>query len=267
MEQLVITFGIYLCLVIILATGMFILMQIRHDNSLIDIAYGPLFFISGVLALWLTNTTDLLPVLITLATGAWAFRLSRRIFIKNWGKPEDIRYATWREEWLKKGELYFILRSYIQINLLQGILIVLISMPLIIALTYGTPFSWPFVILGGAVFLTGLTLETVADYQLDQFLKRKKAGTESATLLTTGLFRYSRRPNYFGETLIWWGFAIMVLPLPYGFLGLISPLTITYIVTKITGPMLENIFLSKYGDLYREYMRTTSYFIPFPPKK
>ena len=267
MEPLLVSLGIYFCLVIILATGMFILMQLRHDNSLIDIAYGPLFFVSALLSLWLTDTTDTLPVLIALATGVWAFRLARRIFLKNWGKPEDVRYAAWREEWLKRSELYFILRSYLQINLLQGILIVLISMPFIIALTYTTALSWPFLIIGGLVFLLGLAIETTADMQLDAFLKRKKDGTEAAVLLTTGLFRYSRRPNYFGETLIWWGFAIMVLPLPFGFLGLISPLTITYIVTRITGPMLENIFIAKYGDTYRGYMRTTSYFIPFPPKQ
>jgi steroid 5-alpha reductase family enzyme len=267
MESLLVTFGIYFCLVIILATGMFIMMQLKHDNSLIDIAYGPLFFLSALLALWLTDNTNVVPLLITLATGAWACRLAYRIFSKNWGKPEDVRYAAWRQEWLKRGELYFILRSYVQINLLQGILIVLISTPFIIALNAGTTVSWPFIIVGGLIFLTGLTIETIADKQLDAFLKRKKDGSETAVILTTGLFRYSRRPNYFGETLIWWGFAVMVLPLPYGFLGLISPLTITYIVTKITGPMLENIFIAKYGDTYREYMRTTSYFIPFPPKK
>ena len=241
-------------------------MQLRHDNSLMDIAYGPLFFVSALLSLFLTDTTSTLPLLITLATGVWAFRLANRIFQKNWGKPEDIRYANWRQEWLKRGELYFILRSYLQINLLQGILIVLISLPFIITLAYSAPFSLPFVIAGGFVFLLGLAIETVADRQLDAFLNRKKDGTETAAILTTGLFHYSRRPNYFGETLIWWGFAIMVLPLPYGFLGLISPLTITYIVTKITGPMLENIFIAKYGETYREYMRTTSYFVPFPPK-
>lgn len=267
MESLLINLGIYFCLVIILATGMFILMQFKHDNSLIDIAYGPLFFISAGLALWLTDTTAILPICITLAIGLWAFRLARRIFLKNWGKAEDIRYKTWRQEWLKKGELYFIFRSYLQINVLQGILIVLISMPFIVALTFSADISWPFLIMGGVVFLTGLIIETVADIQLDNFLERKKAGSESAVILTTGLFHYSRRPNYFGETLIWWGLAITVLPLPYGYLGLIGPLTITYIVTKITGPMIENIFLTKYGGTYREYMRTTSSFIPFPPKK
>ncbi len=85
--------------------------------------------------------------------------------------------------------------------------------------------------------------------------------------MTTGLFRYSRRPNYFGETLIWWGLAIMVLPLPFGYLALISPIVITYIVTCVTGPMLEKIFLARNEAEYRAYMETTSYFIPLPPKR
>ena len=84
--------------------------------------------------------------------------------------------------------------------------------------------------------------------------------------MVTGLFRYARRPNYFGETLIWWGLAVIVLPLPFGYLGLISPLLITYIVTMVTGPMLEKIFLEKYPTEYRAYMDRTNYFIPWLPK-
>ena len=121
-------------------------------------------------------------------------------------------------------------------------------------------------LVGFVVFCFGLAYETIADIQLDQFIAGKQAGTEPATLMTRGLFSLSRRPNYFGETLIWWGLAIMVLPLPFGYLALISPLVITYIVTKITGPMLEKGFLERYPDEYQTYMDTTSYFIPWFPK-
>jgi len=85
--------------------------------------------------------------------------------------------------------------------------------------------------------------------------------------MTRGLFSLSRRPNYFGETLIWWGLAIMVLPLPLGWIAISSPLLITYIVTKVTGPMLEDSFLEKYPEKYQHYMDTTSYFIPWFKKK
>jgi steroid 5-alpha reductase family enzyme len=267
MEVLIVNSGIYGCLVLITVSLLFVVMQLRHDNSLIDIAYGPTFFIAALLSLVLTDTYRVLPVVIATALGIWALRLSLRIGKKNWNKPEDIRYANWRREWLQKGEVYFIFRSLLQINLLQGIIIVLVALPFIIALAYQTPLSLPFLFLGAAVFLLGLSIETLADWQLDTYLKKKKAGTETTPILTTGLFKYSRRPNYFGETLIWWGLAIMVLPLPFGYLALISPLLITYIVTKITGPMLEAIFLEKYGDTYRAYMQKTSYFFPLPPKR
>jgi steroid 5-alpha reductase family enzyme len=108
--------------------------------------------------------------------------------------------------------------------------------------------------------------ETVADLQLDRFIMRKQAGLEAAPLMTKGLFMYSRRPNYFGESLVWWGQAIMVLPLPFGMLGILSPLVITYVVVKVTGPMLERIFLEKYPAEYQAYMRTTNYFLPGRPK-
>ena len=146
--------------------------------------------------------------------------------------------------------------------MLQGIIILLISLPAIIVTAYPEDFSPLFVIVGLLVFAFGLIYETTADIQLDRFLARKKAGTETATLLTTGLFSYSRRPNYFGETLIWWGLAIVALPLPFGWLALISPLVITHVVVKITGPMLENIFLDKYPNEYREYMARVNYFVP-----
>ena len=198
--------------------------------------------------------------------GIWALRLSYRIGKKNWGRLEDIRYANWRADWLKKGHLYFIVRSYIQINLLQGILIVVIAFPFVISLTTYS-FSWVFTAIGASISLIGIAIETIADRQVDKFVNDKKTGKNLKPFLAEGLFRYSRRPNYFGETLVWWGIATMVLPLPFGYLRLVGPITITYIVTRITGPMLEKIFIEKYNTPYVEYMKQTSYFIPLPPKQ
>jgi steroid 5-alpha reductase family enzyme len=153
------------------------------------------------------------------------------------------------------------------VNLLQIIIIFAVSAPAIFALAYPTMYNQWFVLAGFVVFCVGLAYETIADLQLDRFIAGKKAGTEQATLMTRGLFRLSRRPNYFGETLIWWGLAIMVLPLPLGWIAIISPLLITYIVTKVTGPMLENAFLERYPEQYQHYIDTTSYFVPWFKKK
>ena len=265
MEQIFVYGGIFTAIVLLQSAGLFLLMQLKRDNSLIDIAYGPIFFTSACATLLLLEKTTLPSLLIAGLMGAWSLRLSYRIGKKNWGKPEDVRYAAWRDAWMKKGTLYFVLRSFLQINLLQGILIVLIATPFIISLTITEP-HWVLVILGTIVTLAGLAIETTADKQIDMFIKEKQAGTTTEPFLKTGLFRYCRRPNYFGETLVWWGFALMVLAAPYGFLALIGPLTITYIVTKITGPMIEKIFIEKYGEAYITYMNHTSYFIPRPPK-
>lgn len=267
MENLLTTSGLVGSLLLAYSILVFIIARILHDNSVMDIAYGPAFFISTFGAAYLTDTTNLLPAVLIGCIGAWAVRLSSRIFRKNYGKPEDARYAKWREQWMHKGRGYFLVRSYLQVNLLQIIIIFFVATPAILALANPAAYEPQFMVAGFLVFVFGLVYETIADLQLDRFIARKKAGTEEATLMTSGLFNLSRRPNYFGETLVWWGLAIMVLPLPFGWLAVISPLLITYIVTKVTGPMLEDAFLEKYPEQYQHYIDTTSYFIPWVKKQ
>lgn len=267
MELLFVNFGIVWSFILIYVTTVFVLAQLRRDNSIMDIAYGPAFLFAAGGTLLVTGWTATLPLLMLGCIGVWAARLAIRIGRKNWGKPEDARYAAWRTKWEACGRLYFLIRSYLQVNILQGIIIAIVLLSFVIAVTaHPLNVVWWSVWLGLGVYLLGLGIESLADYQLDQFLARKRAGTEPATLMTTGLFRYSRRPNYFGETLIWWGLAIMVLPLQFGWLAIASPLLITFIVTRVTGPMLEDIFLEKYPEEYRAYMAKTSYFIPLPPR-
>ncbi len=265
MEPFLFNISVFSGVLLALVTGVFIFAQLKKDNSVMDIAYGPLFLIASLSTFIIINSTSTVSLYILAAIALWSLRLGWRIYKKNHGIPEDARYAAWRTIWSAKGRLYFLLRSYLQINILQGMIIVVVSLPFIISLGAGVVHE-AFLYVGLLVFLLGLTIESTADYQLDQFIARKKAGTESNNLMVTGLFRYSRRPNYFGETLIWWGLAIIVLPLPYGPLALLSPLLITYIVTKVTGPMLEKIFIEKYGEEYRTYMKKTSYFFPLPPR-
>ena len=266
MDSILVNIGIVGFIILICVSVVFIISHLLKDNSIMDIFYGLIFFVTAFLAQNITDVRGVLLTLITVCIALWATRLSTRIFLKNAGHKEDARYAKWREEWSKRGRLYFILRSYVQVNLLQGLVILGIMMPFIIAFSRPSEISPVFAILGFIVFAVGLSIESIADWQLDKFIARKKAGTETATLMTKGLFAYSRRPNYFGETFIWWGLAIMVLPLPLGWLALLSPILITYIVTKVTGPMLEQQFLERYGDEYRNYMKTTSYFIPKKPR-
>jgi len=263
MENLLTTSGLVGGLLLLYSVVVFIIARLFRDNSVMDIAYGPAFLVGTAGALYLSGTAALLPTIMIGCIAAWAIRLGSRIFRKNLGKPEDARYAKWRSQWMERGRAYFLIRSYLQVNLLQVVIIFAVAAPAIIALAYPSMYNQWFVLAGFVVFCIGLAYETIADLQLDQFIKRKQDGSEPASLMTRGLFSLSRRPNYFGETLVWWGLAIMVLPLPLGWIAIISPLLITYIVTKVTGPMLEQAFLERYPEQYQHYIDTTSYFIPW----
>lgn len=258
--------GIFALIVLITTSTVFLLAMARRDNSIMDIAYGPTFLIATAGTIWLTESFHVLAAIATTLVAIWSARLGLRILHKNYGKPEDARYAAWREAWTAKSQLYFILRSYLQIFAFQGLIITIVALPIIVVIAHPFGFNLWFLLAGVSLWLLGLGIETIADWQLDAFIKRKIAGTEQANLMTTGLFHYSRRPNYFGESLLWWGLFVIVIPLPFGWVAALGPLLITYIVTKVTGPMLERIFIEKYGDEYRDYQARTNYFIPGIPK-
>ncbi len=110
-----------------------------------------------------------------------------------------------------------------------------------------------FHVLGGVVFFTGFLIESIADWQLSQF---KKNSANKGKIMTQGLWSRSRHPNYFGEILVWWGIFIYTLPLSHGWIGVVSPITLTFLLVKVSGvPMLER----KYeGNIqYEKYKQTT----------
>lgn len=230
------------------------------DNSIIDIAYGLIFVATALASFFLFSDHGPVSSLVTLLSILWGVRLSSRIFLKNLGKGEDARYAAWREAWKKKGSGYFLLRSLFQVYLLQGLVIWLVSLPVILVnATHGM--AWDlFVTVGLVVWSIGFLLEALADWQLDRFLRRPE---NRGRIMTEGLFRYSRRPNYFGESLIWWGMAIIAFSEASNWIAFVSPLVITYIVVAVTGPITEALFEA--NDAYAEYKRRTSYFFPWPP--
>lgn len=266
MDMTLFAVSLYLGSILSVVTFVFLLALRLENNSIMDIAYGPTYAIAALCLLFGTQQFTPLTVGVVGAIVLWALRLSVRIYRKNAGKPEDERYAAWRREWMEKGRTYFVLRSYLQVFLLQGTVIAIVGIPALLAIIHAETYALTGLIVGLFVFAFGLAYESVADWQLDRFIAKKRAGTIKDPLMRTGLFRYSRRPNYFGEATIWTGLAITVLSVPFGYLAVVSPLLITYIVTRVTGPMLEAIFLEKCPTEYRHYMHTTSYFVPWPPR-
>ncbi len=236
---------------------------LREDNSIMDIAYGPAFvLIAWCLAFMWPGWSERQLIVLACVT-IWGIRLSTRILLKNWGKPEDFRYRAWREEWKKRGMLYFFLRSIVQIYALQGLVILIVSLPVLVAFstTQGPMFwySW----LGLGLWTIGFFFELVGDYQLDGFIRNKE---NTGKIMTTGLWRYTRHPNYFGEATMWWGLFLIVLGLPLSELVLLSPLLITFLLTQVSGiPMLEARFAGRPD--WEEYKARTNAFFPWIPKQ
>jgi steroid 5-alpha reductase family enzyme len=233
---------------------LFILALILKDNSIVDIGWG-LGFVLIDLTLWYQSHQHTLPqLLITIFILLWGLRLSSYIFMRKIGKPEDFRYQQWRHSWGK----YFVIRSYFQIFVLQMLLMLPIALPLFLVFNKSAEFNL-FTILGLIIALVGLGIEAISDRQMALF---KSEPNNHGKIIQSGLWKYSRHPNYFGEATFWWGIACITFPIANHFLWIISPLVITILVRYISGvPMLEKKYQS--NPEFQAYAAKTSCFIPW----
>jgi steroid 5-alpha reductase family enzyme len=258
--------------VIIYVTIGFGLAVLLRRNDVADAMWSGGIFLASSMAVYSSghhSTSHPLVDLLCALIFIWAVRLSWQIgnrFVAN--DQEDFRYANWRRTWR-----HFYLRSYVQVFLLQGSLMIAVAM-VVIAPTYfvdATDYSPTVVVVGLVVFAVGLICETLADLQLNAFLRTSRKLGE---FLQTGLWAYSRHPNYFGEVTLWWGlFLIAIAPaVPNGLLGdlpvvlaaLISPVSISALILFVSGiPALE---AKRQGDpAFERYKQKVSAFIPWFP--
>ena len=186
----------------------------------------------------------------------WSLRLSAHLTVRNWGKPEDIRYQNIRAN----NEPNFKWKSLYIIFILQAILAFVIAVPIINVTQDNQSYSL-YTQVGLGIFLLGFVIEIVADRQLGSFL----AKNAKKQVLNQGLWRYSRHPNYFGECLIWWGLYVVAIPSSSLF-AIISPVLMTLLLVKISGADLMESTIKKRRPDYAKYVKTTSKFIPWPPK-
>ncbi|KND47392.1 MAG: 3-oxo-5-alpha-steroid 4-dehydrogenase 1 [Parcubacteria bacterium C7867-004] len=245
-------------------TAAFIVALIKKDNGVADVAYGGGF----VLVAWVTYVLGFMSpgsLLASVLVTIWAIRLSGRIAKRNHGKPEDFRYKEWRDEWGK----WFIPRSFLQVFMLQGIILFVIALPVMMINTFDTSISIGIVALFGLlIWVKGFVFEAMADYELDRFIKNPE---NKDKIMDQGLWHYSRHPNYYGESLMWWGIAVIAFGTLFAalegivFAVFVSPILITFLLIKVSGiPLLEKRMEGKPG--WKEYQQKTSAFIPWFPK-
>lgn len=253
--SLIITLGV--------TTILFFIAQFKKDNSIIDIAYG-LTFIAVTYELASMQTRALAPasIFILFLITVWGIRLAYRIFMKNRGKGEDFRYQAWRKEWSRHGTRYYFARAYLQIFILQGIIISIVLLPFTLSLVTAS-LSNSLLLVGLVVWIFGFIFEVVGDRQLDAFIKNPN---KTSTIMKTGLWKYTRHPNYFGESTMWFGLAFISYSSGVSLLVFLSPILITSLLLFVSGiPLLEK----RWAGIpeWEVYKAKTSPFIPLPPKK
>lgn len=236
-------------------TTLFIVSLWRKDNGTADVGYGMAFIVTVAVTL-ITNGASVPALVLSGIVAVWGVRLATRIYRKNLGKPEDFRYRAWRESW---GE-WFLLRSFLQIYMLQGAVVFIVVFPVLAALVAPTEGNPILIALGLALWAIGFVFESVGDTQLDRFIADP---ANKGRIMMSGLWRYSRHPNYFGESLMWWGIAVAAVSITsYGILVFVSPMLITYLLLFVSGvPMLEKRWAG--NPEWEAYAKRTSVFFPW----
>lgn len=227
-----------------------------RNSSIIDIFWGAgfvvaawVYFVQAPAHSWL---------LVILAT-VWGLRLSLYILYRNWGKPEDFRYRKWREE---EGSRWWWF-SFIKVFSLQGLLMWIISIPLLAGqFVSANGVATLLSILAGVVWGVGFFFEAVGDFQLARF---KADPSNKGKIMDMGVWRYTRHPNYFGDSAQWWGFWLLALA-GGGWWTVYSPVLMTVLLLRVSGvALLEKTLETR--PMYKDYAARTSAFIPWFPKK
>jgi len=232
---------------------------LKKRNDIADIAWGLGFVLLAWCSYFLAGTFSVRSLMVDVLVSMWGIRLASHIYKRNKGKPEDYRYQTWRREW---GQ-WFVLRSYLQVYLLQGIFLFLIALPVIAINRNANPMFSLLDIVGIFVWLVGFYFESAGDAQLARFVRNPQ---NSGKLMQSGLWRYTRHPNYFGEVTQWWGIYIVALSDPNGMFTIIGPLMITILILFVSGvPLLEKKYAGRPD--FEEYKKRTSIFFPMIPKR
>jgi steroid 5-alpha reductase family enzyme len=243
--------------IVALFTILWIVSVRLEDSSIVDVAWGP-----GILVLALTYylTSNGAPVRarLTLALVAiWALRLAAHLFLRNQIQGEDVRYEVLRS---RRGPSWWWF-SYFRVFLLQAVTAWVVSIPLYFAIVSVVPRTLTIVdYVGVLFFLGGFVFEAVGDEQLRRF---RNEPSNVKLVLETGLWRYTRHPNYFGEAMLWWGFGLLGAATG-GVVGLLVPALLTYFLMKISGMLLERSLLRN-RRAYAGYVESTSAFFPKAP--
>lgn len=252
--------------VLVFGSVAFVVAQRRRRLDIADVAWGGGLITAALISFLLQPEADSLTMAVrTLATSlviVWGMRLSRHIWHRIQARPEDERYVKMRAAW--RGKLA--LNAFLRVFAGQAVLALLVATPVVVlnltAANLAPNWGLALALAGGLLWLVGFVIEQRADQQLQRFLANP---AHKGKLMTSGLWRYSRHPNYFGEVTQWWGLFVIGLGLPLGLWGLVGAGLITGLILFGSGiPLLEKKYAGRKD--WQAYKRRTSKFIPWPPR-
>ncbi|QQS18637.1 DUF1295 domain-containing protein [Candidatus Saccharibacteria bacterium] len=244
---------------LLLLTVVYIVALVWKRFDLVDTAWGLTFiaiataaFIIGPYTVGLNPATAVMGMVY-----AWGLRLAWHIgrrFLRS--TSTDERYVELMKKWRGNRAL----NAYLRIYIVQSLLALLVSIP-VIHICISQEVSWNvWMVLGVAVWVVGFVCEVVADAQLRHFLARPE---NRGKLMTKGLWKYARYPNYFGELTMWWGIALMALGTAHGWVGLGGAAVITYLIVYISGIPPKEARLRK-REGWRQYINNSRLLLPLP---
>lgn len=255
-------------------TLVWLISLLARDASIIDIFWGFGFSLVGLTCLYLASGRfDVMPsnylMLMGLMPILWGLRLTLYLAKRNLGHGEDGRYIAMRKR-SGLAEMTWRVRALFSIYWGQGLLILIVSAPVWVAFANGKATDiGVLAIIGALMWLAGVLFEAIGDAQLVAFLKKNTdydGPYEDKPVLDTGLWAWTRHPNYFGNALLWWGIFVAACSVPWGWVSIVGPLIMTTLLMRVSGRDLLERKLKK-RPAYRDYVERTSSFVPRPPKK
>jgi steroid 5-alpha reductase family enzyme len=250
--------GVAFLIMLFTMTVTWLLQKVLHNAGIVDVTWSYNFLLVALVYYSMADGFMERKLLISCMVAAWSFRLGTHLLVRVGGhiKQEDGRYLQLRKEWAENLQFKFFL--FFQF---QGVLNLLLSLPFLLIVLNTNPeitfLEWAGVGLWVVAFLG----ESIADWQLKSF---KSKPQNAGKVCDAGLWFYSRHPNYFFEWLIWVAYFIFALAAPYGWISIICPLLMLHFLYRVTGiPMTEEQAVRSKGNLYKEYQKTTSAFVPW----
>jgi len=247
----------------VVAGGAFLLLWVVslvvRDASIVDPFWGPSFAIVSWTAYAAAEDPGPRGLLVAILVTIWALRLGFHLAVRNLGKGEDFRYQDFRQRW---GSKFWIV-SLGTVFGVQATLMWIVSLPVQVAMIDGGPPGF-IAIAGVAVWSVGLFFEVVGDVQLARF---KRDPANRGAVMDTGLWRFTRHPNYFGDFAVWWGHFLVSIARWGSLWTIVGPIVMSTLLLRVSGVTLLERSITARRPGYEDYVARTSAFIPRRPRR